>query len=148
MGILKRIGWFLFYWVWQGPQTLCGYIVYTYFWHRGWIKTKLIYEAGIVRRTIDFGGISLGPWVMSDSEDKDEHELGHQRQSWILGPLYLLVIGIPSILWAWWYSHEYKKCHAEMGNPVFTSYGARWIKLPLYTWFYTEAWAEWFAGRL
>lgn len=28
------------------------------------------------------------------------HEWGHTRQSLILGPLYLIVIGIPSIIWA------------------------------------------------
>jgi hypothetical protein len=33
------------------------------------------------------------------------HESGHVKQSLYLGPLYLFIIGIPSILWAW--SHKW-----------------------------------------
>lgn len=29
------------------------------------------------------------------------HELGHVKQSHMLGWLYLIIIGLPSILWAW-----------------------------------------------
>ena len=32
------------------------------------------------------------------------HEYGHCRQSRILGPFYLLVIGLPSLLWALWWT--------------------------------------------
>jgi len=36
-----------------------------------------------------------------DSQERlIRHELGHCRQSRLLGPLYLLVIGLPSLLWA------------------------------------------------
>ena len=34
-----------------------------------------------------------------DKEFTTKHELGHTIQSKYLGPLYLLVIGIPSIIW-------------------------------------------------
>lgn len=34
-----------------------------------------------------------------DKEFITKHELGHTIQSKYLGPLYLLVIGIPSIMW-------------------------------------------------
>lgn len=36
-----------------------------------------------------------------DSEKTIKHEYGHQLQSYILGPLYLLIIGLPSGLWCW-----------------------------------------------
>ena len=51
------------------------------------------------------GGISLGCFIfLSKYSAKKEttilHELGHVKQSHILGPIYLFIIGIPSILWA------------------------------------------------
>ena len=54
------------------------------------------------------GGISLGRYVIMGSRlqlmgDSDKHEYGHSRQSKMLGPLYLIVIGLPSLLWAAFY---------------------------------------------
>lgn len=43
---------------------------------------------------------------MSSSSYKDKrartkkHEYGHSKQSLYLGPLYLIVVGLPSITWA------------------------------------------------
>lgn len=50
------------------------------------------------------GSVSLGNFVFISSKSKNmdftiKHELGHCIQSRYLGPLYLLVIGIPSITW-------------------------------------------------
>ena len=51
------------------------------------------------------GGISLGTYIlMSTTSYKDKrnrtkkHEYGHSRQSLYLGPLYLIIIGLPSAL--------------------------------------------------
>ena len=56
--------------------------------------------------------VSLGPFIFlhgpSDSNDPLAsverpllvHEYGHTVQSLILGPLYLLVVGLPSVLWS------------------------------------------------
>lgn len=57
------------------------------------------------------GGISLGNYVILSNSYKDkeknqkvwDHEWGHTRDSRMFGPLYLLVIGLPSIIWAWLY---------------------------------------------
>ncbi len=54
------------------------------------------------------------------------HEYGHTIQSLVFGPLYLPVIGIPSILWA--------------GLPVFRK--LRRSKHISYYSFYTERWAD------
>ena len=50
-----------------------------------------------------------------------EHEWGHTRWSLYLGPLYLLIIGLPSIIWAM----------------IHTPYSKR-----SYYWFYTERLAD------
>ena len=70
------------------------------------------------------GGISLGPWVFvhrSADGDLIRHEMGHSVQSRLLGPLYLVLIGLPSLLWA--------LVHPKL-----------WPRVP-YDWFYTERWA-------
>lgn len=53
-----------------------------------------------------WGGISLGCFIfiserasLKEREDVIKHEYGHSLQSIIFGPFYLLVIGIPSIVW-------------------------------------------------
>ena len=50
------------------------------------------------------GAITLGNYVFvglnSEYRETVKHELGHTIQSKILGPLYLIIIGIPSIIWA------------------------------------------------
>ena len=41
------------------------------------------------------------PWVAKfNDEEVVKHEQGHTKQSYILGWLYLLVIGLPSLIWA------------------------------------------------
>lgn len=57
------------------------------------------------------GGISLGNYVILSYSYRNkniskkvwDHEWGHTRDSRMFGPLYLLVIGLPSIIWAWMY---------------------------------------------
>lgn len=54
------------------------------------------------------GGISLGKYIILGdySEGDVRHEYGHCLQSLRLGWLYLLVIGLPSLLWATFYKGE------------------------------------------
>ena len=77
------------------------------------------------------GGISLGryvflSWGQAGDRSTVFHELGHCRQSRMLGPLYLIVIGLPSLLWAW--------------------LGDRIAPDKSYYWFYTEKWADRLGG--
>ena len=53
-----------------------------------------------------------------------KHEKGHRKQSVMLGPLYLIVIGLPSLIWA--ALHSYVK---RLGAVDYYS-------------FYTEKWAD------
>ena len=54
----------------------------------------------------NFGGVSLGMFIFMNPDrpeawvhDTRIHEYGHTIQSLLLGPLYLLVVGIPSTVW-------------------------------------------------
>lgn len=77
------------------------------------------------------GAISLGAFIIcfqSPTEEMYAHEFGHCVQSMILGPLYLFVIGIPSIIWASCFD-KYRLKH----NKSYYS-------------FYTEKWANKLGG--
>ena len=92
------------------------------------------------------GSVSLGNHVFlcpSHWEDDNvlAHELGHCKQSLILGPLYLFVIGIPSVLWCnIFYPRKMKKWREMMDKAVLKGCVRR-LK-PSYYDFYTEKWAN------
>ena len=83
-----------------GLILLLRYINKPHLWYKGSIVT-----INSVPRFI--GGASIGAFIFltDDVRKKDcsnhmilRHEYGHYLQSLLLGPLYLLVIGIPSVL--------------------------------------------------
>jgi len=83
--------------IWQLPQHLLGLLliacvrVHTVSDY----KTAKVYRAGIG------WGISLGQYIIvsvsNPSTNLVPHEYGHSLQSRMLGPLYLIVVGLPSI---------------------------------------------------
>lgn len=85
--------------LWCLPQNLLGLALRLFY--KG---NDSIYEDAIVRRSTNMlGGISLGKYIIISQWAKKAtvmHEYGHCRQSRYLGWFYLLVIGIPSLIWA------------------------------------------------
>ena len=114
--------------LWQLPQNLLGLLLVLI------LQPEESYDMEGCRlyyATRMRGGISLGRYVIVRSWMKDytgnteRHELGHAKQSRMLGWFYLFVIGIPSILWAAWWN--------EGRNRDYYS-------------FYTERWADHLGG--
>ncbi len=114
--------------LWQLPQNLLGLLMvfimkpeisHGYHGRRFYYSTRMK------------GGISLGRYLIIETNletffaRKALHEYGHSRQSALLGPLYLAVVGLPSLLWAFFWTPSSK-------------YG--------YYDFYTEAWADKLGG--
>lgn len=103
--------------IWQLPQNLLGILV------------KLFTKAEPIEHVHYWkynSGLSLGKYIFVNKNASFNtvfHEEGHQKQSLYLGWLYLIVIGLPSIIWA-----------------VLKSLGA--FPYLSYYWFYTEAWAD------
>lgn len=113
--------------IWQLPQFIVAVVMLPFLG-----DLKLIAE-----RHFNFcfvgtkmqGGISLGPFAYvsprSTNAESVAHELdGHTRQSLYLGPLYLLLVGLPSILNAWlgitdcyydWFPEKGANYHAGLG---------------------------------
>ena len=83
---------FLLY-IWQLPQNLFGLAVILFTGAK---------KKGDVCHTDGYRfGVSLGKYIIFggffNSTDK-KHEQGHQKQSLYLGWLYLIVIGLPSVI--------------------------------------------------
>lgn len=90
--------------IWQFPQNLIALIYREYLDGKGMILAIEYYKGVIIYYTkYIVGNISLGDSIFISATASGrimKHEWGHTRQSLILGPLYLIVIGIPSIIWA------------------------------------------------
>lgn len=111
----------------QLPQNLLGFALYLYY--QGYEEMRQVgyNDVVVVKSPKMRGGISLGQYVIMSRDANLEtiyHELGHCKQSQILGWLYLIVIGLPSIIWAALYGIQ------EIRE--------RWS----YYDFYTERWAN------
>ena len=120
--------------IWQLPQNLIGSL-YKEFISKD-IITRINYDASIYECYLTRGGgeLTLGRFIFvnqhfTDLEETILHEIGHVKQSRILGPLYLIIIGIPSISWA----------GLRRLIPA--------LKKINYYWFYTENWANKLMGR-
>lgn len=120
--------------VWGLPQTSLGLLMFLRF-----LKAPHeIYYGAVYTKWHLSGGISLGLFIFTP--DKEEqwcrqmavHEYGHTWQSLMLGPFYLAVIGLPSIVWS-----RSKKC-IQMRKDK---------NLP-YSTFYTEKWADTLGARM
>ena len=90
--------------LWQLPQHLIALALLL--WFRDGYCTYRDGPAIIVRMRSGFrAGLCLGGFVFVSVNAPPKiirHEKGHARQSRMLGPLYLLVIGIPSLCIHWW----------------------------------------------
>ena len=83
--------------IWQLPQNIIGLFIILFI--NGEVKHKF---NNITYYYYDPfpGGISLGNYLILGSQHSQsiKHEYGHAIQSRLLGPLYLLIIGIPSLI--------------------------------------------------
>ena len=118
--------------IWQLPQNIVGLLLILILWPEHEYKfgdeeprVWLCYASRMR------GGISLGRYIIIRDTYKDykggteQHELGHSIQSRYLGPLYLFVIGLPSLLWACWWNEDRNRDYYS---------------------FYTERWADRLGG--
>lgn len=125
---------------WGCIQSLLGLFVYLL--HRK--NQHYTYHGAIVTEWESKSSVSLGMFVfvagdpyfyekLKDDYSKEElaerllvHEYGHTIQSMILGPLYLIIIGIPSTLWGF-----LPICNEKRKNSSVSYFS-----------FFTEAWAN------
>lgn len=112
-------------WLWCLPQNLVGLLV------RLFTRARKVGDHYEYNR--EYGSVSLGEFIFLSRADADSefvlaHELGHRKQSRRLGWLYLIIIGLPSLIWAGcfgWYRRKHGINYYE---------------------FYTEKWANKLGG--
>ena len=107
--------------VWCLPQLILGAIVLLF--------SGATYdpEEKVFRWKGNTNGLSLDLFIFVPkgcNQNYLNHERGHTKQSEMLGPLYLLVIGLPSIIW--------NVVHTKLNKNYYT--------------FYTESWADKLGG--
>ena len=99
---MKKFLFILLQCTWGLPQTLLGFFIFLKYrkcphkFYRGAIDTQWSAR----------GGMSLGLFIFTPQEKSERadqvrvHEYGHCFQSLMLGPLYLILVGLPSVIWA------------------------------------------------
>lgn len=124
--------------LWQLPQNVLGALVVLF------TRAEKVFTFATGRRKWFYGtdrwafGVSLGYFIIFGTKGDIypcksdlEHEMGHQVQSRILGPLYLIVVGLPSLLGNRWDVAAHKKWSVE-----------RRVQ-----WYFAQPWEAW-ADRL
>jgi hypothetical protein len=89
-----KIAWTL---LWEEPQSALGALLLLFRWLVGHVEA-VEWANGRVFVLCRGNGVSLGLFVFYfRGPDVREHEYGHTFQSRRMGPLYLLLVGIPSV---------------------------------------------------
>lgn len=127
------IVYYVLQWTWGIFQNIIGLVLFManiskkHYRHNGAVVTEWNYSRGSVGLGMFiFVGVPKGRADRTAVEKVIRHEYGHTLQSIVLGPLFLPVIGLPSLMWC--------------GLPCFVNYRKR--KNVSYYWFYTERWAN------
>ena len=103
---MKKFLFYLVQFTWGLPQNLAGLIGFLLLYrksrHERFANAWITY----VDTEQNFGGLSLGVFIFINGKKQDGwlhdtriHEYGHTIQSLVLGPVWFLVIGLPSIIW-------------------------------------------------
>ena len=94
--------------IWQLPQNLLGLAIIKlckgklHFLksegdpHLSW--RYYIIDSSLIKCSVALGKYIIAPVKNKDKETTMRHEWGHTKQSLMFGPLYLLVIGLPSVI--------------------------------------------------
>lgn len=129
---VKDFVFYLIQWTWGLPVNLVGgiaFLICTEIKGRRWQKFGY---SRIVYLPWNSGGLSLGLFIFMKDNHKSEkwtyntriHEYGHTWQCLLLGPIYYIVIALPSAIWCNFFEGYRKKNNVS------------------YYWLYCESWAN------
>ncbi len=125
---LKLILFYLLQWTWGIFQNILGFLIFFFQFLKNIDREIFIYKGAIVTMWDYRNSASLGMFIFLGFDDERVlvHEYGHCIQSIILGPFYLILIGIPSLIWC---NHPRLRRLRRKGTYRYSS-------------FYTEKWAN------
>jgi hypothetical protein len=119
--------------IWEFPQILLGLLVLAIA-KTGRKTVRMEREKQLLFVETTGMGVSLGWFIFWSpsgnrypyyTNDCRMHEYGHSRQSAMLGPLYLIVVGIPSLSRVA-YSRYYCKKHGHAWKHYFDAFPENW----------------------
>ena len=113
MKTLKTLLFWILHWTWALSQNIVGGIGFLLLAASGKHRHENYHGAVLtyVNTKKGFGGVSLGMFIFVNGKyiaknpddgwthDSRIHEMGHCVQSILLGPLYWLVVALPSVIW-------------------------------------------------
>lgn len=132
MKILRQIGIVFLHWTWGILQTLVGFVGFLIH-----IRKRHIWINGSVITEVpgNWGGVSIGMFAFVDYMPKEEkayksnlvlHEHGHTLQSILLGPLWILVVAIPSLIWAGCFDNWRRKHNVDYYAMGIEAWANKW----------------------
>lgn len=103
---MKKFLYYFLQWTWGLPVNIISGVIFLICKAMG-KKQEKFYNAYITYLDWNQGGLSLGQFIFMKNNHPNKdwtyntriHEYGHTFQAIILGPLYWLVIGLPSAIW-------------------------------------------------
>lgn len=95
--------------IWQLPQLLLAWLIILILYNKHYVNEYTENNVDYIYFDNISGSFTLGNVVFMCRQHYTnsivcKHEYGHTIQSKILGPLYLIVIAIPSLIHAWIYT--------------------------------------------
>ncbi len=103
---MKKVLFYLVQFTWGLPQNLIGLILFIakhkVYRHERYHRSLITY----IETDKPFGGVSFGIFIFINAGREDDwrydsriHEYGHTIQSLVLGPVWMFVIALPSVIW-------------------------------------------------
>lgn len=126
-----RFMFYLWQFTWGLSVNLIGGLLFLIFKSKGCRWEKFCNAFIIYIDGKNFGGLSLGLFIFMNGKDQEPwrhdtriHEYGHTIQCLLLGPLYWIVVALPSAIWCNYFDEYRKKNNVS------------------YYWLYCESWAN------
>lgn len=130
---LKDFIFYLIQWTWGLPVNLVGGLMFLFFTKIKGYRWQHFGYSKIVYVPWNGGGLSMGLFIFIKAQPKSKtwlyncriHEYGHTWQCLLLGPLYYIVIALPSVIWCNCFAGYRKKNNV----PYCAVYCEKWADL-------------------
>ena len=132
-----RIVFYILQFTWGSTVNLAGLLLFLCCHNR--FRSSMFHNAIVIYLPGNRGGLSLGIFIFLSTCNTQEssrlciHEYGHTIQNLLLGPLYWVVIAIPSVIWYHFFA-DYRKKRGIPYDALFcerwaTAWGKKWSRI-------------------
>lgn len=124
---ILKILYYLLQWTWGIIQNVIGLLLWLVLMIKNPKRRIQNFNCAIVTRWHRKGSMCLGMFIFLGRDDQRiiVHEYGHSIQSIILGPFYLIIIGIPSYIWC----NLFRKYRKNKGIKYCDFYPEKWANI-------------------